>query len=141
MHPKMPKTPKNRKANKRDDWLAGRRAERRAAWLLRLKGYRLLAQNWRCAAGEIDIIAKRGSLLVFVEVKYRHHQSLAQQAVSARQYQRIAAAAGLFVKTRPALHNCRWRFDLMACGADSASRFPKWFTKWPKHIEDVWRAR
>ena len=129
----MPQTPKNPKANKRADWLAGRRAERRAAWLLRLKGYRLLAKNWRCAAGEIDIIAKRGRLLVFVEVKYRHHQSLAQQAVSARQYQRIAAAAGQFVKPRPALHDCFWRFDLMACGAGRMF--------WPKHIEDVWRAR
>ncbi|MCA1907094.1 MAG: YraN family protein, partial [Magnetospirillum sp.] len=51
----------------------GKRAEIMAAWWLRLKGYAILARGWTnrrgSGAGEIDIVAKRGRLLVFVEVK------------------------------------------------------------------------
>ncbi len=49
----------------------GRRAEFLSAWLLRLKGFRIIARHWKCSSGEIDIIARRGRLLVFVEVKAR----------------------------------------------------------------------
>ena len=49
----------------------GHGAEGLAACWLRLKGYRILARNWRSAAGEIDLIARRGATLVIVEVKQR----------------------------------------------------------------------
>ena len=49
----------------------GRAGERRAAWFYRLRGYRIVAMNVRLAAGEIDIVARRGSTLVVAEVKAR----------------------------------------------------------------------
>src|SRR5688500_20372795 len=52
-------------------YVSGRRAERIACWLLRFKGYRILAVNWRCTAGEVDILARRGRVLAAGEVKGR----------------------------------------------------------------------
>jgi len=49
----------------------GRRGERRAAWFYRLRGYRIVERNLRMRGGEIDLIVRRGGLLVFVEVKTR----------------------------------------------------------------------
>ena len=49
----------------------GRAGERRAAWFYRLRGYRILARNVRLASGEIDLVARRGHLLVVAEVKTR----------------------------------------------------------------------
>ena len=49
----------------------GLSAETRAAALLLAKGYRIAARRFRCPAGEIDIVARRGTLLIFVEVKAR----------------------------------------------------------------------
>lgn len=49
----------------------GRAGERRAAWFYRLRGYRIVAKNVRLAAGEIDIIARRGNTIVVAEVKTR----------------------------------------------------------------------
>ena len=110
---------------------AGRRAEAVASLSLRLKGYRILARNWRSPAGEIDLIARRGRLLVFVEVKYRMRPAAAPPQATPRQWARIACAAATFVAARPALHGHRWRFDLVQCA-------PR---RWPKQVEDVWRAR
>ncbi len=63
----------------------GQWGERVAAWLLRLKGYRILARQDRGPMGEIDIIAARGNTLVFVEVKSRPTYAQALDAVSAAQ--------------------------------------------------------
>ncbi len=71
----------------------GLSAESRAAALLIAKGFRILARRWRSPAGEIDIIARRRQLLVFVEVKARGDLDEAAESVTPRQQQRIAAAA------------------------------------------------
>src|SRR5258707_5692386 len=68
-------------------------AEGRAAPLLIAKGFRILARRWRSPVGEIDIIARRRALLVFVEVKARETLDDAAWAVSERQRSRIIAAA------------------------------------------------
>jgi putative endonuclease len=68
-------------------------AESRAAALLIAKGFRILARRWKSPVGEIDIIARRRSLLVFVEVKARETLDDAAWAVSERQRSRIIAAA------------------------------------------------
>jgi putative endonuclease len=68
-------------------------AESRAAALLIAKGFRILARRWRSAVGEIDIIARRRSLLVFVEVKARDTLDDAAWSVTERQRSRIIAAA------------------------------------------------
>lgn len=53
----------------------GRRGERRAAWFYRMRGYRVVGRNVRGGGGELDLVLRRGSLIVFAEVKTR--QSLA----------------------------------------------------------------
>ncbi len=69
----MTKPPATRQpdARRRQAERLGRVAEAKAAMLLRLKGYRISAQRWKSPAGEIDLIARRGSAVAFVEVKAR----------------------------------------------------------------------
>ncbi len=113
----------------------GHSAERRAAFLLRLKGYAILARNWRPAKnvglGEIDIVARRGGTLVFVEVKARAAEDAAIRAIDPSQQQRIARAAAHFVKQRPVYRPFAMRYDAMVL---ESKRF------WPKHLIDVWRG-
>jgi len=68
-------------------------AESRAAAFLIAKGFRILARRWRSPVGEIDIIARRRALLIFVEVKARDQLDDAAWSVTDRQRLRIAAAA------------------------------------------------
>ena len=68
-------------------------AESRAAALLIAKGFRILARRWKCPAGELDIVARRRGLLVFVEVKARERLDDAAWSVTPRQRARIVAAA------------------------------------------------
>ena len=63
----------------------GRRAEWMAAWWLRLKGYRILARDFRVAVGEIDLIARRGRTLALVEVKARPDLATAQANLATAQ--------------------------------------------------------
>jgi len=72
-------------------------AESRAAAFLIAKGFRILARRWRSPVGEIDIIARRRSLLVFVEVKARDRLDDAAWSVTDRQRLRIAAAAEVWL--------------------------------------------
>jgi putative endonuclease len=76
-------------------------AESRAAAFLIGKGFRILARRWRCPVGEIDIIARRRSLLVFVEVKAREHLDDAAWSVTERQRYRIVAAAEAWLAQHP----------------------------------------
>jgi putative endonuclease len=71
----------------------GRRAETLAAWWLRLKGYAILAQRVRTPVGEIDLVARRGGTLVFVEVKARATSGEAALALDEYRLRRVAAAA------------------------------------------------
>lgn len=108
----------------------GRSAETIAAWLLRLKGFRILAQRYATPVGEIDLIARRGELLVFVEVKRRAALGTATEALLPRQQQRVARAAAIFLQQggrRASSASCR--FDVVAVAP--------W--RWPLHIEDAWR--
>ncbi|HJO74326.1 MAG TPA: YraN family protein [Rhodospirillales bacterium] len=107
----------------------GRFAESLAAWSLRLKGYRILARGFRCRVGEIDIIARRGSLLVFVEVKARRNIAEAAESVRPRQTGRITRASSVFVQGRPSLDGLDQRFDVILVSP--------W--RWPVHLVDAWR--
>ena len=73
--------------------LFGRRAEQLALLSLRAKGYRILARSYVVRGGEIDIIARRGSAVVFVEVKARPALDEALIAVTPAKRRRIATAA------------------------------------------------
>jgi len=88
-------------------------AEARAAWLLRLKGYRVLDRRFRCPAGEIDLVVRRGRLVAFVEVKARADLAAAAEAVTPRSRRRIVRAAETWMARRPQLASCDMRFDVV----------------------------
>lgn len=107
----------------------GRGAERLAAVLLRLKGYRVLARGFRLAVGEIDLVACRGGTVAFVEVKRRGDLIEAVESISSRQRRRIARAAEAFMAGRPDLAGKDQRFDVVLVA-------PR---RLPRHILDAWR--
>jgi putative endonuclease len=102
----------------------GLSAESRAAAVLMAKGFRVVAKRWRCAAGEIDLVARRGDLLIFVEVKARNSFDDAAYSVTDRQKRRIASAAAAWIAANPDDVNCDIRFDAMLV-------VPR---RWPRHI-------
>lgn len=70
----------------------GRRGEALAAWYLRLTGWRILAQRLKTPRGEIDLIARRGRTVIFVEVKWRSSAGLLDEAIDPYRLRRVAAA-------------------------------------------------
>jgi len=93
-------------------------AESRAALLLITKGFRILSRRWKSPLGEIDIIARRRRLLVFVEVKARPSLDEAAESVNARQRRRIAAAAEIWLAANPdpSIEDIRFDAILVAPG-------------------------
>ena len=79
--------------NRRRAERGGRRAERLAAWWLRLKGWRILAVRARTPVGEVDLVARRGRTVAFVEVKARATPEEAGFALDDYRLRRVAAAA------------------------------------------------
>jgi putative endonuclease len=82
------------------------------AWALRLRGFTVIARRFRTRVGEIDLVARRGRLLVFVEVKARALHESGAEAVSPAARRRIAAAADRFVARHPRLGDLDRRFDV-----------------------------
>ncbi len=107
----------------------GRRAERIAAMWLRLKGYTLLDRRVRTAYGEIDLVARQGRVIVFVEVKARPRLADALEAVAPSGWLRIARAAEAWRGARPQYGDHGWRYDLIALAPG----------RLPVHIRDAWR--
>ena len=91
----------------------GLSAETRAAAFLIAKGYRIAARRWRSPVGEVDIVARRGNVLVFVEVKARNHLDDAAYSVTERQQRRIASAAAAWLAAKPEDVMRSIRFDAM----------------------------
>jgi putative endonuclease len=106
----------------------GRWAETLAAWLLRLKGYSLLARDYRTAVGEVDILARRGQVLAAIEVKRRADLDHAAQSVQARQRRRIERAASAYLARLPDGAGLSLRFDVVLVARGRL-----------KHIADAWR--
>ncbi len=71
----------------------GRRGESLAAWYLRLKGWRILARRVKTPRGEIDLVARRGRMVAFVEVKWRASAAELDFAIDEYRLRRVAAAA------------------------------------------------
>ena len=88
-----------------------------------MKGYHILARNFRVAAGEIDLIAGRGRILALVEVKACADLATALAAVSPRQWQQIVRVATWFTAA-----DRDWRSDLMV--------IRPW--RRPRHLVDAW---
>jgi putative endonuclease len=118
---------------RRAEW-RGRRAEALAVLLLRLKGYRILARRLRLPAGEIDIVAARGRVVAFIEVKARADLTVALESVSLRQRRRLRGAAAQFIARDPRHVAADLRFDLVLV---APGRFS---VTWPRHVVDAWRA-
>jgi putative endonuclease len=91
----------------------GLSAEARAAAYLMAKGYRILAKRFRTRYGEIDLVARRRDLLVFVEVKARASLDDAAYAVTPRQQRRIIDAAQAWLMAHPEHAELDLRFDAM----------------------------
>jgi putative endonuclease len=91
----------------------GLSAESRAAMLLVAKGYRIAARRWKTPLGEIDIVARRRRVLVFVEVKARERPEEAAEAVTERSKRRITAAAQFWLVRHPRDAGCDIRFDVI----------------------------
>ena len=106
---------------------AGRRGERLAGWWLRLKGWSILDRRVRTPVGEVDLVARRGALIAFVEVKARATAAELDFAIDERRLARVAAAAE-FLMPRYATNGEDIRVDviLLAPGVR------------PRHIENAW---
>lgn len=91
----------------------GLQAEKRAKELLEAKQYQILAHRYKTEAGEIDLVAKRGDHLAFVEVKKRKTHEEAAYSILPRQKARIAMAAELFLSEHLSLSSCSASFDVI----------------------------
>lgn len=109
----------------------GHRGEWFAALALSLKGFRILARRYRTPAGEIDLIARRGNLVIMVEVKARPTLLAAMEAVTYSAERRIEAAADLWLSRRPDYAKLSVRFDLVAI-------LPR---RWPVHVPNLFQGR
>jgi putative endonuclease len=118
------RTERRRKAERRGRW-----AESLCLWSLRLRGYRILARDYRAGVGEIDILARRGGTLVAIEVKARGNRASASEAITPRQRRRIARAAAHFLAGRSDLARLTLRFDVMLVTPG----------RLPLHLRDAWR--
>ena len=119
--------PADRTQARRRALARGRTGEWRAALALFVKGYRIVGRNFRTRLGEIDIIARKGDLIVFVEVKARPDAAEAADAVTFEAQRRIANAAELWIARQPDSGRLSWRFDIVAV-------LPG---RWPIHFEDA----
>lgn len=99
----------------------GLAAEERAAALLSARGFTVLARRVRTGAGEIDLIARQGELLIFCEVKLRADLSGAAYSLLPRQRRRIAAAAEAYVAAHPELSHLNMRFDAVLLARSGAA--------------------
>ena len=107
----------------------GRRAETFACWYLRLRGWRILARRARVPGGEVDIVARRGRILAFIEVKARSSEGAAGFALDQWRLRRVAVAA-----ERLAPRFMREGDDIRI---DALFVIPR---RWPRHLPDVWQG-
>lgn len=122
-------------ASRKKAYHYGLTSEKLAAWYLRGKGYRILAERYRNYQGEIDIVALKGGAIIAVEVKARKTLKACEDSITPFKQQKITRAvqgllggqgaiAGLARLREPAI-----RFDVIWVAP--------W--QWPRHIKDAWR--
>lgn len=105
----------------------GRRAETIAAWYLRLKGWRILAQRARVHGGEVDLIARRGHTIAFVEVKWRSSKQALDYAIDAHRLRRVVTAAQCLTPQYVKKGEIS-RIDVILLAPG----------RWPHHLTNIW---
>jgi putative endonuclease len=108
---------------------------------LKRKGYGIIATNWRCSEGEIDIVARDGSVLVFAEVRTRRSRvhGLAEESVTPAKQQRLVMLAQTYLQQ---LHEQQtpwagpWRIDVLALQLDATGNARVQHLQ--NVVEDVW---
>jgi len=113
--------------NRRAAEQRGRGAETLACWWLRLKGWRIVARRARCPGGEVDIVARRGRTLAFVEVKARNSETAAAHSLDPYRLRRVAVAAERLTP--------RYGKGCDTIRIDAMYIVPG---RWPQHLPDVW---
>lgn len=108
----------------------GRRGEALASVWLTLKGWRVLGRRVRTAAGEIDLVAARGPVLAFIEVKSLRSREAGLHALTERQQARLVRAAALWRAARPRYASLTPRFDLITVP----------HRRWPHHLPGAFIA-
>lgn len=100
----------------------GRWGEDLAAGALAAKGYELLARNWRCPRGELDLVARQGECLVLVEVRTRRglEYGSPEESITTAKQARLAALAEAYVQAVSWPGD--WRVDVVAVEADERGR-------------------
>jgi len=101
----------------------GKSGERHARLWLEARGYRFVAANWHCQAGELDLVMLDGRELVFIEVKTRTGQKAghASEAVTAVKGERVLEAAEWFLADHPQYATRVWRCDIIAVTISSSA--------------------
>lgn len=107
----------------------GRRAETIAAWWLRLCGWRILAVRQRVPGGEVDLVARRGRVLAFIEVKQRASAEAAAWSLDAYRLRRVAIAAQRLMP--------RFAKPGDSIRIDALFIVPR---RLPRHLPDVWHG-
>jgi putative endonuclease len=107
----------------------GRWSEVIAAAFLIAHGYRILARRERTPYGEIDLIARRGRRIAFIEVKYRRTRDAAYAALTPQQAQRVARAADHWISKRPVYAEYEQTFDAVLV-------LPR---AWPQLVRDAYQ--
>lgn len=109
---------------------AGRRAEFWVGIYLRLQGYSITATRVKTPVGEIDLIARRGALTLFVEVKARKNRAAERTALESVNQHRIVRAAFYYLARHPHLSDRDLRFDVIFLAPFA----------WPRHVRNAFEA-
>lgn len=121
-------------SSKMNNYHKGKTAEFLARLYMILHGYRIIARNYVIGrgtnAGEIDFIARKGRLIVFIEVKQRQSLDLAAYAISPTQQKRLLNGARCFIKNNPQFQGFDIRFDAILIVLPWRIR----------HIKNAWQA-
>ncbi|MEO7654431.1 MAG: YraN family protein [Sphingomicrobium sp.] len=115
--------------SRRDAEKRGRGAETLACWYLRLKGWRILARRARVRGGEVDIVARRGRMIAFVEVKARANEADSAFALDAYRLRRVAIAAEMLAP--------RFQRPGDDLRIDAVFVVPG---RWPRHLVNIWQG-
>jgi len=101
------------KTKNKQTYYFGILAEKITIFFLRIKGYEIIAWRYKTYCGEIDIIAKKSNIIIFIEVKARRSKTSLEEILKPKQVERIKKAAELFIGRNYSFQQCLLRFDLI----------------------------